>query len=374
MICPRCGYEMKEEHLYCERCGAEIQIVPDFEPEIQNSIEETLSTVAWEINPDPSEIPKDFQKKPQEEDFLKEGSVFRGITSRKRILITTLTSVLMALVIILLAGLVYQNYSVNYQIREAEERMEKAQYENALTCLVKAEKLQPEDTGIPYMQAQCYYELGEADRAAEILENVVFKRSMDEERKIQYFDFIITILAGQQNYERINELLMESGDTAVQTHFQHYMAMKPEFGYSTGNYEKVISLKITANTTGTIYYMTDGSEPQEHSLVYTAPIQLEPGEQGCLAGGKLTKREVDVDMYIAWITGRMVFKSICLGDMLKHLARWYDVNIVFTEERLKEVSFTGEVKKYDDFTEVLDVIESTQVVRFRIEDRTIIVY
>ena len=103
-------------------------------------------------------------------------------------------------------------------------------------------------------------------------------------------------------------------------------------------------------------------------------IQLEPGEQGCLAGGKLTKREVDVDMYIAWITGRMVFKSICLGDMLKHLARWYDVNIVFTEERLKEVSFTGEVKKYDDFTEVLDVIESTQVVRFRIEDRTIIVY
>lgn len=50
MICPRCGYEMKEEHLYCERCGAEIQIVPDFEPEIQNSIEETLSTVAEEIN------------------------------------------------------------------------------------------------------------------------------------------------------------------------------------------------------------------------------------------------------------------------------------------------------------------------------------
>lgn len=278
MICPRCGYEMKEEHLYCERCGAEIQIVPDFEPEIQNSIEETLSTVAWEINPDLSENSSDLKKKPQEEDFLKEGNVFRGITSRKRILITTLASILMALVIILLAGLVYQNYSVNYQIREAEERMEKAQYENALTCLVKAEKLQPEDTGIPYMQAQCYYELGEADRAAEILENVVFKRSMDEERKIQYFDFIITILAGQQNYERINELLMESGDTAVQTQFQHYMAMKPEFGYSTGNYEKVISLKITANTTGTIYYTTDGSEPQEHSLVYTAPIQLEPGE------------------------------------------------------------------------------------------------
>ena len=113
MICPRCGYEMKEEHLYCERCGAEIQIVPDFEPEIQNSIEETLSTVAWEINPDLSENSSDLKKKPQEEDFLKEGNVFRGITSRKRILITTLASILMTLVIILLAGLIYQNYSIS---------------------------------------------------------------------------------------------------------------------------------------------------------------------------------------------------------------------------------------------------------------------
>ena len=60
--------------------------------------------------------------------------------------------------------------------------------------------------------------------------------------------------------------------------------------------------------------------------------------------------------------------------MLKHLARWYDVDIMFAEERLKEVTFTGEVKKYDDFTEVLDVIESTQIVHFRIEDRIIIVY
>lgn len=104
------------------------------------------------------------------------------------------------------------------------------------------------------------------------------------------------------------------------------------------------------------------------------PIRLEPGEQGSLVGGKLTKREVDVDMYTAWIKGRMVFKSIRLGDMLKHLARWYDVDIMFAEERLKEVTFTGEVKKYDDFTEVLDVIESTQIVHFRIEDRIVIVY
>ena len=38
MKCPSCGCEMAEGHLYCEKCGMEIQMVPDFEPEFENSI------------------------------------------------------------------------------------------------------------------------------------------------------------------------------------------------------------------------------------------------------------------------------------------------------------------------------------------------
>ena len=46
MKCPNCGCEMEYGYLYCAQCGMEIQIVPDFEPEIENSITETLSTLA----------------------------------------------------------------------------------------------------------------------------------------------------------------------------------------------------------------------------------------------------------------------------------------------------------------------------------------
>lgn len=46
MKCPHCGNELKEGYLICEKCGEEIRIVPDFEPEIENSITETLSTLA----------------------------------------------------------------------------------------------------------------------------------------------------------------------------------------------------------------------------------------------------------------------------------------------------------------------------------------
>ena len=55
MKCPNCGEELGEGYLYCEKCGEEIRIVPDFEPEIENSIIETLSAVAEDVSPEESE-------------------------------------------------------------------------------------------------------------------------------------------------------------------------------------------------------------------------------------------------------------------------------------------------------------------------------
>ena len=102
-------------------------------------------------------------------------------------------------------------------------------------------------------------------------------------------------------------------------------------------------------------------------------VRLEPGEQACLVGNKITKREVDTEIYTAWMKGRLVFKSVRLEDMLRRLARWYNVDVVFSEESLKDVTFTGEVKKYEDFTEILEVIESTRTAHFQVKDRIVIV-
>ena len=45
MKCQKCGAELVPGHLYCDICGAEFQIVPNFEPEIENSIAESLSDI-----------------------------------------------------------------------------------------------------------------------------------------------------------------------------------------------------------------------------------------------------------------------------------------------------------------------------------------
>ena len=49
MKCPVCGNEIKEEQLYCESCGYEIRIVPDFEPELDSNIRETMTEVVSEL-------------------------------------------------------------------------------------------------------------------------------------------------------------------------------------------------------------------------------------------------------------------------------------------------------------------------------------
>ena len=60
MKCPNCGSEMAEGNLYCEKCGKDIHIVPDFEPELEQNIEQTIHTILKGLD-------EDQKKKPESE-------------------------------------------------------------------------------------------------------------------------------------------------------------------------------------------------------------------------------------------------------------------------------------------------------------------
>ena len=49
MKCPWCNEEMKEGTLYCPTCGEEINIVPEFEPEIEDQCRETIESMTKDI-------------------------------------------------------------------------------------------------------------------------------------------------------------------------------------------------------------------------------------------------------------------------------------------------------------------------------------
>ncbi len=49
MKCPKCGNELEEGKLLCEKCGEEIKYVPDFDIELEDQLKESISTMIEEL-------------------------------------------------------------------------------------------------------------------------------------------------------------------------------------------------------------------------------------------------------------------------------------------------------------------------------------
>ena len=103
-------------------------------------------------------------------------------------------------------------------------------------------------------------------------------------------------------------------------------------------------------------------------------VILEPGEQVVLdKSGRLETREVDTYLYTAWKDGVFAFKRQRLEEIMKVVARWYDVNVFWENVSQKEVTFTGKMKRYDDFSKVVEMLEMTGNTEFMIKENNIFI-
>ena len=287
MKCPNCGCEIKEGHLYCETCGTEIQMVPDFEPEIENSIMETLSNLAEGIRgknrAEKSSKGKNAHngedgKEAGEPDESRGQPEKNRWKDRKWVLVSLVTFIVATLVIVFAAVYMYRGYSVPYQTRRARAYAESGDYAKAIECLERARGLRSDIAELVLLEADYCYQSGDKERAADILLTLVGKEYLEYEDKEKLYEKIIDIYNEEDRYEDINELLISCTDSEIVNHFQQFLALPPEFGYESGSYDEVVTLTLSANTAGTIYYTLDGSEPDERSRIYTAPLLLESGD------------------------------------------------------------------------------------------------
>ena len=51
----------------------------------------------------------------------------------------------------------------------------------------------------------------------------------------------------------------------------------------------------------------------------------------------------------------------------------YDLKVTFEDEWCKQVSFSGNVERYDDFSKLAEMLEATGSVKFRIKNNEIYV-
>ena len=99
--------------------------------------------------------------------------------------------------------------------------------------------------------------------------------------------------------------------------------------------------------------------------------QLKPGEQGVVENGNVAVASVDVREYTSWKDGIFVFRNRRLEDAMTILARWYDIEVSYQNERVKNLHFTGNIKKHSNVSKLLKFWEETGLVGFEIEGKTI---
>ena len=83
--------------------------------------------------------------------------------------------------------------------------------------------------------------------------------------------------------------------------------------------------------------------------------------------------KVNTTLFTAWHKGIFIFQDQPLENILNTLARWYNIDIFYTNENLKDIHFTGELKRYDRIQDFLCKLEILEKVRFTIKGRTVTV-
>lgn len=271
MKCPKCGEELKQGYLYCEKCGEEIRIVPDFEPEIENSIIETLSAVAEDVTPPVEEQAEVEAETDEDEEFVVESSK----KVRRRIILTFLVFAAFVLCVYRLGvfkNMAFSDTDLELQLENAQSEYNQKHYKEAAAYYENVLKLQ-QSAGLLISYADCLYEMGELDQA---MSNYYAAIELEPDNEMAYAR-IIAMYEANQEFEEINKLLIASGNEKIQAEFQNYLAVNPVFNYEGGTYEHVIPLKITAATTGDLYYTLDGTDPMTNGALYTSPIFLQSG-------------------------------------------------------------------------------------------------
>lgn len=104
-------------------------------------------------------------------------------------------------------------------------------------------------------------------------------------------------------------------------------------------------------------------------------IMMKPGELADFDKkiGKFRVEKVDIRRYVVWKDGYFTFENETLGQIMNTLSLWYDVDVAFQSESVKQFVFTGYMRRYNEIEEILDAITDVVGVKFVINGKNIVV-
>lgn len=100
--------------------------------------------------------------------------------------------------------------------------------------------------------------------------------------------------------------------------------------------------------------------------------RLAPGQQSVVKGNGIEVNEADLDQAVGWKNGDFVFAGEDLQVVMRQIARWYDVEVVY-EGKLGNSNVFATISRNKKLSQVLKAIQVSQGIRFKIEGRRVMV-
>ncbi len=99
---------------------------------------------------------------------------------------------------------------------------------------------------------------------------------------------------------------------------------------------------------------------------------IKPGDQALLLNNQIKVQDADIEEVMAWKNGLFLFNDEPLESIMRKISRWYDVDVQYGDID-KTQAFGGGVSRFSDVYKVLQKLESTKMVHFKVQGRTIFV-
>lgn len=270
MKCPKCGDEIPEGYMYCFKCGYAIQMVPDYEVDVEDKLDESRNHIAGSMD----NIIHDSNGRRVTTETIEMPAIKREVRAVKKTRSVLLILTALVLAVFVLFFVLRNTNTYGALLLKANFAYDEGNYEEAVELYAKAYEDDVDVFTSDVKVINCYARsLLACEDYAKAEEMFMMALTVDDSN----FDAcqgIIDSYRAENNNNAVNDFILSLDDEKLYKSFKDYMTLPPKFSKSGGEYEDSIRVVLSSENSGDIFYTTDGSEPTIESKKYEGAILL----------------------------------------------------------------------------------------------------